>query len=588
MEENDKNNNNRERISKEEMARRISGNISARNSNEIFEREERRRWRAEDRELLQRSPVNNPYLHSEYDRGGSSQRERHNRNNHMSDGSRQRAARQARIEKKRRQKRKRLISAGVTLAVMLTIVGVGVGIWHSNGKKKYEGVFLDNTFINGVTVSRKTPDEAVELVKRYSDVPDNITLTRPDGIDVNVGLKELGATDNIETSVLKIYKSQSHNGWFKSKGSKSDFKFKVTFDFDRDKLFKEVKNKIIDGQKTTSPKNAYITRDSDGFKIVPEVLGTSIDEEKTKSLYDYIDAFLDEGTYTIDLKNCNCYERPKVVASDLSSQLSRLNGLFDAKFTFDFGFTREVLKGSKTFDWVVFENDDPSKAYTVDYDLVMVYVENLAAKYDTFGKDRSFKSTSRGKMKAKQGNGCYGWWIDRDKTTELIIDLIEDGKSSKVNPCYYEDSYTGYSYSANKLDRTKDNDIGRTYCEIDLKKQHFWYYEDGEKRYECDIVSGMPTDDKNTPEGIYKIWYKDTDCDISGIFTDKDNWSDKTKYWINFSTIGIGFYVDDDIKDFGGDKYLENGTHGSIAIPKDAAKYIYDSVPLGTPVIMYW
>ena len=38
---------------------------------------------------------------------------------------------------------------------------------------------------------------------------------------------------------------------------------------------------------------------------------------------------------------------------------------------------------------------------------------------------------------------------------------------------------------------------------------------------------------------------------------------------------------------FGGDIYMTNGSHGCINTPLDAAKKIYDTVSVGTPVIVY-
>lgn len=578
--------NNRDtRVSKEEMARRISGSVSARSNDEIRSREESRR-RASEYDAFRRSPVNNPYMRSpDAGRPRSSQRNGRKRLT-TAQKEKLRAAKEAKLLKKQKQKRRRIISACVTLAVMLTIVGVGAIKWYSSGKAKYDGVFLDNTFINGVTVSRLSPKEAAKQVKMNSDMPDFIILNRPDGVDVKVSLLSLKATDNVDEQVEKLYKSQSHNHWFKAKNAKTEYNFPVKFDFDREKLYKQVKAKIIDGERTQEPENAYIVRSPDGFKIVPEVVGTSIDADKVQMLYDYIDAFLDRAEYTIDLKNCNCYKMPAVKASDLSEQLADLDRLFDAKFTFDFGYTKEVLKGSTTFDWIIFKDDNPSKDYTIDEDKVYAYVERLSEKYDTYGKDRKFRSTSRGDIIVKQGRGGYGWWIDQDKTVKLITNLIKEGVSNRVKPVYYEDPSSGFSYTGDPLLRNKDGDLGNTYCEVDLNKQHFWYYENGQKLYDCNIVSGAPDESTNTPAGVYKIWYKEKNKSVSGN-TEDGHHTSTASYWSSISTFGIGLCDSKTLEKFGGEEYQLNGSDGSIFMPKDAAKFIYENVALGTPVVIY-
>lgn len=573
------------RLSKEEMARRISGSVSARSNDEIRSREESRR-RASEYDAFRRSPVNNPYMRSP--ESGRPRSPQQNGRKRMDPAHREklRAAKEAKLLQKKKQKRKRIISACVTLGVMLTLVGIGGFKWFSNGKAKYDGVFLDNTFINGVTVSRMTPEKAAKAVKDNSDMPAYIVLVRPDGVEVKVSLNTLKATDNVEKEIRKLYKKQSHNQWFKAKNKKSEYSFKVKFDFDRDKLYKETKAKIIDGERTQEPENAYIVRGPDGFKIVPEVVGTSIDADKVQMLYDYIDAFLDRGTYTIDLKNCNCYKMPAVTSSDLSEQLAKLDALFDAKFTFDFGYTKEVLKGSTTFDWIVFKDDDPSKEYTVDEDKIYTYVDRLSAKYDTYGKDRKFRSTSRGDIIVKQGRGGYGWWIDQDKTVKLIKKMILEGGSDRVKPVYYEDA-AGFSYTGDPLLRNKDGDLGNTYCEVDLEKQHFWYYENGQKLYDCDIVSGLPTESSATPEGVYKIWNKEKHKSLTETDEDGESKSSSANYWTNISTFGIGLCDSSGLEKFGGEEYKLHGSDGSIYMPKDAAKYIYENVAVGTPVVIY-
>ena len=64
----------------------------------------------------------------------------------------------------------------------------------------------------------------------------------------------------------------------------------------------------------------------------------------------------------------------------------------------------------------------------------MAYVEDLADKYDTYGKDREFKTTKRGTITISEGQGCYGWWIDQQKTCDLIVDLVEKGESAETEP----------------------------------------------------------------------------------------------------------------------------------------------------------
>ena len=500
--------------------------------------------------------------------------------------ARERARRE--LEKKRKkQNMKRLAIGGITLAGLLVAAGAGGLFWFSAGKAKYDGRFLENTTINGANVSGMTPEEASVEVRQSSDTPDVITLTKPDKTDVRIALKDIGGTDNIDKSIEDLYRDQDHNGWFKAKTQPSEYSFKVEFNFDEDKFYKQVETKIVNVKSTDVSKNAYIEKTTSGFQIVPEVVGTSIDDDKVQALYDYIQGFLDRGKYSIDLTNCNCYALPEVKASDLREQLAELDALYDVEFTFDFGYTTEKLSGAECINWITFQTEDPLDGFSVDEDKVKQYVEELGQKYDSYGKSRPFHSTTRGDITVEQGDGDYGWWIDRDKTALLLADLVKDGISAKVKPYYYKNPDTGYEYTC-PCERTAESDIGDTYCEVDLAAQHFWYYEKGKKKYECDIVSGLPTAARNTPGGVYKIWYKEMNKVLTGSTSEGESWSTPVTYWNNISTFGVGLHDATWHSYFGGTAYTVNGSHGCINMPLEAAKYVYENIDMGTPVVMYW
>lgn len=598
--------------SKADIARMIAGNISSNAAEDIRYRDNaRRRSNVHTEFAAERAPVNNPYLAADTRSGGPNGTER--RSNTRSGGpydlynygkpadtrkkknnTKGKKAAGASGKKKltkaqKKKKHMRRVLAG-SVVIVLILVGAGVGgvAWYSHGKSRYDGVFLDNTYINGTDVSRKTPKQAVELVTQDSDIPDIINLMKPDGEDVRIRMSDVGMKSNIKEEVEDAFKQQNHNDWFTARSEKSEYNFKVDFDFDRDEFNKQIRRKIIEGQTAAEPQDAYIERTSDGFEIVPEVVGTEIDEDKIQSLYDYIDGFLDRGEYSIDLSSCNCYKLPKVTALDLKEQLVHLDSLYDVEFTFDFGYAKEKLEGSEVIDWITFENDDASKGYTVDEDKAMAFVEKMADKYDTFGKDRTFKATKRGTITVEQGEGDYGWWIDQKKTCALLVDLIKDGISAETEPYYYVNPDSQYEYTCNPDVRTADDDIGNTYCEVDLKNQHFWYYEDGKLEYECDIVSGKPTAARNTPGGVYKLWYKELNKTLRGSTSDGETWETPVTYWNNISTFGVGLHDANWHPYFGGTRYVNYGSHGCVNMPVDAAKYVYDNIEIGTPVVMYW
>lgn len=587
---------NNDKLSKEEMARRISMSVNARSSEEELSRVQRRI--SQEREYTPRESMpDNPYIKDEKkstekknpaQTQKTAEKKHRNTSNSASKKKKKKSAKKtAKAMRRKKLLMRRLAASAVAIVLIAGAAAIGASAWFKKGMENYDGLFLDNTYINGVNVSRQTVDEAATLVKQYSDMPDVITLTRPDGVDVTVPLSDLDSKDNIKSNVNKIFKEQNHRDWFKARSQDSDYSFTLKFDFDREKLYKEVDNKIVQGGNPAKSKNAYIERTSSGFQIVPETIGTTVDKKKVQALYDYIDGFLERGVYAIDLKNCNCYKLPAVVSEDLTEQLGVLNALYDVEFTFDFGYTKETLEGKTCINWITFENDNPLEGFTVDEDQTYSYVQQLADKYDTYGKDRTFKSTTRGKMTIEQGAGEYGWQIDLQKTANMLTDLIRDGISAEVEP-YYLKTAGDFQYVGEPEWRTADSDYSDTYIEIDLKEQHLWYYKDGRKEYECDIVSGKPTAARNTEAGVYKLWYKELNKTLVGSNWAGESWSTFVNYWNSVSTFGVGLHDATWHPYFGGDRYVTDGSHGCINMPLEAAKYVYDNVPLNIPVFMYW
>ena len=107
---------------------------------------------------------------------------------------------------------------------------------------------------------------------------------------------------------------------------------------------------------------------------------------------------------------------------------------------------------------------------------------------------------------------------------------------------------------------------------------------------ESDIVSGYPSKSRNTPGGVYKLWYKEKGKTLRGS-ADGQSYASYVDYWNNISTIGIGLHdASWQNGNFGGERYKSStwGSHGCINMPFDKAKYVYEKIDMGTPVFMYW
>lgn len=479
-------------------------------------------------------------------------------------------------------------AALIAFLIILFIVLLFVGFLYFRGLREAQGKFLQNTTINGVNVSGLNEAEAYRALMNNDQAPESIELIKLDGSKVVIQLPDIGYQDNIKSSISQYLTQQNYYTWFRNLSKNTDYSFETAFTYDKNLLRAELKKRIVDGSGKLEPKDAYIRYTSQGFEIVKEQKGDKIDDSKLDALIEFVEGKLKSGNYTIDLATCDLYQSPKIVAADLTEKLDSLRSLDDVVIGFDFDYEVSELKGTEFMNWVSFEEGNALKAIKVDRDKAMEYVEKLAAKYDTYKTKRKFTSTSRGEIFVDQGEGSYGWWLDQEKMCDYICELIKEGQSVTVDPIYYVSPYSQYTYTCDPKYRTAESDIGDTYCEVDLAMQHFWYYNKGELEYECDIVSGKPTEARNTPGGIYKIWLKEKNKTLTGVTSDGEKWSTPVTYWNNISNFGIGLHDASWHPYFGGERYKTNGSHGCINMPVAAAKYVYDNIPMNTPVIMYW
>ena len=491
-------------------------------------------------------------------------------------------------KKKKKSSSGKFVKGFISALVIVVVVG-GAGVYLA-GMNSHKGVFLDNTYINDVNVSGKTEKEALKILEKNNALPDGFNIDKLSGKTERIKLSDMGYVDNTEARVSQYFSQQNHYTWFKNLFSRTDFKWKTDFKYKKEDLEKIIKEKIIDDKEATKPENAKLYRGDDGvYAIQKEKEGTKINPSKAGEVYKYIEEQIDSGNYNIDISGLDVYQKAEVTAQNLQKTCDAINSMTSLKLTFDFNYTKEVLEGDTIMDWVSVSKD--GSTYTVDNEKVMKYVEGLAEKYDTYGKPRKFRTTRKGVITIQKGEGCYGWWIDQEKTRDLIVKKIKSGKSCKLEPVYYVHPDNGYEYTANPEWRTKDKDYSDTYIEVDLTAQHLWYYKDGKLKMQTDIVSGYDGDPQRiTHSGVYKLWIKERSKTLEGAVNGV-SYASYVDYWNNISTVGIGLHdASWQGGDFNSSKYHTPGygSHGCINMPLDKAKYVYDNVDYGTPVFVYY
>ena len=95
--------------------------------------------------------------------------------------------------------------------------------------------------------------------------------------------------------------------------------------------------------------------------------------------------------------------------------------------------------------------------------------------------------------------------MNRSEETEELINLIKQGAVVEKEPVYIQ---TAASHG--------ERDYGDTYVEINLSKQHLYFWEKGNIIIESDFVSGNMVKGMATPGGIFPITYKERNAVLKG------------------------------------------------------------------------
>ena len=171
--------------------------------------------------------------------------------------------------------------------------------------------------------------------------------------------------------------------------------------------------------------------------------------------------------------------------------------------------------------------------------------------------------------------GAYGWLIDQNAENEQLLSILKDGRQVEREPVYAQTA------------ATRENcDMGNSYVEADLSRQHLWMYRDGVVILESDFVSGDTSKGNTTPAGAYALYYK-TSPFVLKSDTPGDSYETPVTYWMPFNG-GIGFHDANWRGAFGGNIYTYSGSHGCVNLPNWAAAQMYENIEAGYPIICYY
>ncbi len=447
--------------------------------------------------------------------------------------------------------------------VLLFLVGLIVVVYFGF-VAFFSGHYYFRTYINEIKCEGKSihsiHDTLIEKSKSYV-----LKINGREGMSDEITSSEIELVPEFGEEFKRVLNSQNPFLWPISIFRDSHYEIDTVANYSEDLLKDKIKSlTFFDHMNIRAPKDAYLGDPAaTGYEIVPEYPGTTLNREMTEEkIRDAVDGLVSD----LDLDSEGCYREAKIKSDDkeLKALCDNLNQYAKTEITYVFGNDTEVVNGDIIKDWLEVEGTSVS----MNAEAVRGYVNGLSRKYDTWGMKREFQTTSDNTITLAPG--AYGWWIDRPKETEELIEAIKTGQSGIRTPVYRA---MAAQYG--------DPDYGDSYVEINLTRQHLWVYKDGEIVVESDFVSGNVNKGNGTPTGIYAITYKERDATLKG-----ENYSSDVSFWMPFNG-NVGMHDASWRGSFGEEIYLTNGSHGCINLPVEKAKEIYNIVEKNEAVIVY-
>ena len=466
-------------------------------------------------------------------------------------------------------KKKKRIILGVVIGVLLGLLVIYSAIAFS-----YKNKFIKGTSINGMDVSGLTLDEVEEKIKTVVENY-SITISFRDGASETISGDQIGYQYASTGAVQELLDKQNTFAWIKYKfGKTSEYDATTAATYDEELLRSTIEAfPEFDPANVTPPSDARCEWSDGSFQIIAEVEGNQIDEEKFIS---DIDNALRTGQTTFDAESAGDYLAPSVRSDDehLNEVAASGNAVCNFSVTYQVPAGEETISGATVKDWL---SQDENGFYYIDDDTLMTkcseYVANLASTYDTTDT-LTFHSTNWGDVSV---DSCsFAWTIDQTTEAQNLYNDIKNHTVETREPAWSQEGST-----------LSNGGYGTTYIEVDITNQHVYCYVDGELFYDTDCVTGLNNESRRTVTGAFYIYLKQTDRTLLGPQIDGEpSYASHVNYWMPFYK-GYGLHDASWRSSFGGSIYKYSGSHGCVNLPYNAAKTIYNTYSVGTPVIVF-
>lgn len=454
----------------------------------------------------------------------------------------------------------------ITPIVMLAIIYIGLTAYYADS-------FMFGIFVNGVYATGKTPEEINEKLLEKEEIKPLVIVDKF-GESISLDL----AASNYEITYLpgleELQRKQNPFLWFKGlSGEYSDYAVEPKGVFDEKKLEEMLfKSTFIKNAGDKSKIKVEIEKTDKGYELI-DTTDNLLNKERT---LEAVIKALKEGNTQVDLKEAQCYDEVELTneMKDTLALWKKIEQFQSGKITYQMESGEEIVDASVTSNWILLDENgeflfDENGELQLDEAKLKEYVKELCDKYDTTGKDRTFRAT-RGDMVMVPA-GTYGNKINQKAEIEYLEEAFLKKKEEVHTPVYSQKAWG-----------EGEDDIGGTYIEVDLTEQKLYYYVEGRQVLSTSVVTGCVGKGNGTPSRACYVYFKQRNRVLRG-----EDYETPVDYWMAvYGNIGIH-----DAKwrgKFGGSIYKTNGSHGCINTPYKEVQTLYNMVEEGTPVMIFY
>ena len=215
---------------------------------------------------------------------------------------------------------------------------------------------------------------------------------------------------------------------------------------------------------------------------------------------------------------------------------------------------------------------DAAGNFYADKNAVSGFISSLAAMYELPGYTVMNQEMEKQYLIAAIGNG-----INVTRVPLLTVSSVPGAEETakaqikeaeKVQP-------------AEEQAQTVSVPGGQTYVDVNITAQKLTYYQNGVPTLVSEIVTGNESAGHDTPQGTFQVYNKATNRTLRG-----PGYASFVKYWMPFT----GYYGLHDAawrSSFGGEIYKTNGSHGCVNMPRSMAEAFFNTISVGTTVIVH-